>query len=55
MFTDPPYNCKIDGHASGLGKVKHREFAMASGEMSEDEFKTFLEVILGTRRRSSAN
>ncbi len=40
-FTDPPYNVKIDGHVSGLGKRKHREFAMASGEMSEDEFVTF--------------
>lgn len=40
-FTDPPYNVKIDGHVSGLGKQKHREFAMASGEMSEDEFIAF--------------
>ncbi len=40
-FTDPPYNVKIDGHVSGLGKHKHREFAMASGEMSEDEFISF--------------
>jgi ParB-like chromosome segregation protein Spo0J len=47
VFTDPPYNCKIDGHVCGLGKVKHREFAMASGEMSEDEFRAFLEVTLG--------
>ena len=47
IFTDPPYNCKIDGHVCGLGKVKHREFAMASGEMSENEFKAFLEVTLG--------
>lgn len=47
IFTDPPYNCKIDGHVCGLGKVKHREFAMASSEMSEDEFKAFLAVTLG--------
>ncbi len=47
VFMDPPYNCKIDGHVSGMGKVKHREFAMASGEMSEDEFKSFLEATLG--------
>ena len=47
VFTDPPYNCKIDGHVSGLGKVKNREFAMASGEMSENEFKAFLEETLG--------
>jgi DNA modification methylase len=42
VFTDPPYNVKIDGHASGLGKVRHREFAMASGEMSPDQFLSFL-------------
>jgi hypothetical protein len=33
MFTDPPYNVPIDGHVSGLGTVRHREFAMASGEI----------------------
>jgi DNA modification methylase len=42
VFTDPPYNVAIDGHVSGLGKTKHREFAMASGEMSETEFTAFL-------------
>ena len=41
-FADPPYNVKIDGHVGGSGKVKHREFAMASGEMSEAEFTGFL-------------
>lgn len=34
VFTDPPYNVPIRGHVSGLGKVQHQEFAMASGEMS---------------------
>jgi DNA modification methylase len=42
VFTDPPYNVPIDGHASGLGAVRHREFAMASGEMDEAEFTEFL-------------
>jgi len=42
VFTDPPYNVKIDGHVGGLGKTKHREFAMASGEMSVDQFTVFL-------------
>ena len=42
IFTDPPYNVPIDGHVSGLGKATHREFAMASGEMSEAEFTAFL-------------
>lgn len=47
LFTDPPYNCEINGHVCGLGKVKHREFAMASGEMSEEEFTGFLSQTLG--------
>ncbi|MEI6487013.1 MAG: DNA methyltransferase [Sphingomonadales bacterium] len=47
VFTDPPYNVAIDGNVTGLGKVKHAEFAMASGEMSEAEFIRFLEQSLG--------
>ena len=46
-FTDPPYNVSIDGHVCGLGKVKHAEFAMASGEMSETEFTAFLKTVFG--------
>jgi DNA modification methylase len=46
VFTDPPYNVKIDGHVCGLGAKKHREFAMASGEMSDDEFRRFLDATL---------
>jgi DNA modification methylase len=42
VFTDPPYNVPIDGHVGGLGKTRHREFAMASGEMSSDAFTAFL-------------
>lgn len=42
VFTDPPYNVPIDGHVGGSGKIKHREFGMASGEMSPNEFTTFL-------------
>ena len=42
VFADPPYNVPIDGHVSGLGKVRHREFAFASGEMSTDAFTDFL-------------
>jgi hypothetical protein len=41
-FTDPPYNVRINGHVSGLGATRHREFPMASGEMSRDEFTVFL-------------
>lgn len=42
LFTDAPYNVRIQGNVSGLGKVKHEEFAQASGEMSSAEFTTFL-------------
>ena len=42
VFTDPPYNVRIDGNVSGLGAIHHREFAMGSGELSEAEFTAFL-------------
>jgi len=40
LFTDPPYNVKVNGHVNARGR--HREFAMASGEMSPEEFREFL-------------
>ena len=42
VFTDPPYNVAIDGNVGGKGAIRHREFAMASGEMSVSEFTGFL-------------
>jgi DNA modification methylase len=45
VFSDPPYNVPIAGHVSGLGKIQHREFAMASGEMSDAEFTAFLKTV----------
>jgi DNA modification methylase len=42
VFTDPPYNIQIDGFAVGAGSIKHREFVAGSGEMTDDEFDTFL-------------
>ena len=51
MFTDPPYNVAIDGNVCGLGSVKHREFAIASGEMSRSQFTAFLTDTLGTMAR----
>jgi DNA modification methylase len=51
MFTDPPYNVPIAGHVSGLGAVQHREFAMASGEMSAPEFTTFLHDVFDLATR----
>ncbi len=47
VFTDPPYNVKIDGNVCGLGGIKHREFAFASGEMTERQFTNFLADTLG--------
>jgi DNA modification methylase len=45
VFADPPYNVPIDGHVCGLGSIKHREFACASGEMSRSEFVSFLRTV----------
>ena len=42
VFTDPPYNVPIDGHVCGSGRIRHREFAMGVGEMSQDAFIGFL-------------
>ena len=42
VFTDPPYNVPIDGHASGLGAIHHRPFPMVAGEMDSGEFTAFL-------------
>lgn len=55
VFVDPPYNVVIDGHVGGLGKVKHREFAMASGEMSEAEFTEFLTNVFHRLSTASAD
>ena len=40
VIADGPYNVAINGNVSGRGK--HREFVMASGEMSREEFTSFL-------------
>jgi DNA modification methylase len=55
VFTDPPWNLPIEGHVSGLGAVKHAEFAMASGEMSAVEFETFLATTLGHAARNAVD
>jgi DNA modification methylase len=55
VITDPPYNVVIDGHATGHGKIHHREFGMASGEMSSAEFTDFLrKAMLAARDHSTA-
>ncbi len=55
VFTDPPYNVRINGHARGRGQ--HAEFLMASGEMSPHEFCAFLERcfrLMATNSRDGA-
>ena len=44
VFTDPPYNVKINGHVCGAGNVQHKEFKFASGEMTSEEFTQFLKT-----------
>ena len=46
VFTDPPYNVPILGHASGLGRIKHADFAMAVGEMTDEAYVDFLQGVL---------
>ena len=52
-FLDPPYNVRINGHANARGR--HREFAMASGEMTDDQFRNFLSETLGACAAVSRN
>jgi hypothetical protein len=42
VFADPPYNVRIEGNVYGKGAIHHREFAMASGEMTKGAFTDFL-------------
>jgi DNA modification methylase len=46
-FADVPYNVPVRGHVQGRGRHKHAEFAFASGEMSDTEFRAFLTQSLG--------
>lgn len=52
-FLDVPYNVSIGSHATRSGQ--HDEFAMASGEMSDDEFVAFLRVSLSVARDVTRN
>ena len=55
VFTDPPYNVKINGHVCGNGAIKHKEFAMASGEMGSNEFTEFLSANFKLLKEFSKN
>ena len=46
LSSTSPYNVRISGHANAKGR--HREFAMAFGEMTEEAFRAFLSEALGT-------
>jgi DNA modification methylase len=54
-FLDPPYNVPIAGHVQGRGRIQHREFAHASGEMNRPEFVAFLERALDLCAEHSAD
>ena len=53
VVTDPPYNVPVQGHVSGLGKARHREFVQGSGELSVTEFTRFLERALAAMAKVS--
>jgi DNA modification methylase len=55
VVTDPPYNVRIDGHVCGLGRVRHVDFKMASGEMSPEAFAAFLAAIFAQLCAHSVN
>lgn len=51
-FLDPPYNVAV-ASIVGRGRIKHREFAEASGEQTEEEFVSFLAETLSNAARVS--
>jgi DNA modification methylase len=55
VFTDPPYNVAIDGNVCGLGRIRHRDFAMGCGEMSEADFTAFLQAVFARLAENTVN
>ena len=55
VFADPPYYLKICGPVSGKGRIKHREFAEASGEKTSAQFAKFLEDAFSLLAEHSTN
>lgn len=53
VITDPPYNVRISS-IQGRGRIKHREFVAASGEMTPEQFIKFLGDCLSLAARRSA-
>ena len=52
VITDPPYNVSIKS-IQGRGRIKHREFAQASGEMTPAQFTRFLRTPLSHAAKHS--
>ena len=52
VFTDPPYNVRVSS-IQGRGKIQHREFVAASGEMSPEDFIRFLADCLSLAAKHS--
>lgn len=55
VFINPPYNVLISGHVCGLGTVQHREFEMASGEMTKERFEAFLNSVFDNLASNSTD
>lgn len=55
VISDPPYNVRVSGHVSGLGKAKHREFVEASGDMTPAEYMTWLRSVFRNCVRFSSD
>ncbi|MDR6305813.1 DNA modification methylase [Nitrobacter vulgaris] len=53
-FLDVPYNVRVRSIGS-RGRIKHAEFAFASGEMSTSEYGVFLRQTLSNASRLSAD
>tara|TARA_R110000782_G_scaffold132359_5_gene224388 strand:+ start:43190 stop:44605 length:1416 start_codon:yes stop_codon:yes gene_type:complete len=54
VISDSPYNVRVQGNVCGSGTIKHGEFVMASGEMSDEEFQGFLEAFIRNLLQSTA-
>jgi len=54
VFTDPPYNVRVSS-IQGRGKIKHREFVAASGEMSTEQYTGFLVSALSLAAKHSVS
>jgi DNA methylase/ParB/Sulfiredoxin domain len=46
VVSDPPYNVQVRGHVGGRGRIVHRDFEMAAGEMTPDQFTAFLATVM---------